>query len=61
MCSKENICGCLLDRNEGKVNCSISMFGCQGYLLDNDCYASLAVVLTQIHYGSVSRSQQLLR
>ena len=61
MCSKENILGCLLNRNEGKVNCSVSMFGCRGYLLDNDCYASLAVVLTQIQYGSVSRSHQLLR
>ena len=37
------------------------MFGCQGYLLDNDCYASLAAVLTQMQYGSVSRSHQLLR
>ena len=31
-----------------------------GYLLDNDCYASLAAVLTQIQCGSVSRSHQLL-
>ena len=61
MCSKENILGCLSNRNEGKINCSVSMFGCQRYLLDNDCYASLAVVLTQIQYGSVSRSHQLLR
>ena len=61
MCAKENILGCLSNRNKGKVNCSISVFGCRGYLLDNDCYASLAVVLTQIQYGSVSRSHQLLR
>ena len=61
MCSKENILGRLSSRNKGKVNCSISMFGCRGYLLDNDYYASLAVVLTQIQYGSVSRSHQLLR
>ena len=37
------------------------MYGYRGYLLDNDCYASLAVVLTQIQYVSVSRSHQLLR
>ena len=37
------------------------MFGCQGYLLDNDCYASLAVVMTQIQCGSVSRSHQLFQ
>ena len=37
------------------------MFGFGGYLLDNDCYASLAGVLIQIQYGSVSRSRQLLR
>ena len=61
MCSKENILGCLSNRNKGKVNCSISMFGCWGYLLDNDCYASLAVVFTQIQYGSGSRGHQLLR
>ena len=61
MFSKENILGCLSNQNRGKVNCSISVFGCWGYLLDNDCYASLAVVLTQIQYGSVSRSHQLLR
>ena len=61
MCSKENILGCLSNRNKGKVNRCISVFGCQGYLLDNDCYASLAALLTQIQYGSVSRSHQLLR
>ena len=61
MCSKENILGCLSNRNKGKVNRGISVFGCQGYLLDNDCYASLTAVLTQIQYGSVSRSHQLLR
>ena len=37
------------------------MFGCQGYLLDNNCYASLAPVFTQIQHGSVSRSHKLLR
>ena len=61
MCSKENILGCLSNRNQGRVNCSISMFGCWGYLLNNDSYASLAVVLTKIQYGSVSRSHQLLQ
>ena len=61
MCSKENIFGCLSNRNKGKVNCFTSVFGCRGYLLDKDFYASLAVVLTQIQYGSVSRSHQLLR
>ena len=61
MCSKENMLGCLSNRNKGKVNCCISMFGCRGCLLDNDRYASLAAVLTRIHYGSVSRSHQLLR
>ena len=45
MCSKGNILGRLSNRNKGKVNRCISMFGCQGYLLDNDCYASLAAVL----------------
>ena len=30
-------------------------------MLDNDCYASLAAVVTQIQYGSVSRSHELLR
>ena len=29
--------------------------------MENDCYASLAGVLIQIQYGSVSRSRQLLR
>ena len=61
MRSKENILGCLSNRNKGTVSCCISMFGCRGYLLDNDCYASLAFVLIQIQYGSVSRSHQLLR
>ena len=61
MCSKENILGCLSNRNKGKVNHCISVFGCQEYLLDNDCYASLADMLTQIQYGSVSRSYQLLQ
>ena len=41
------------------------MFQClaliQGYLLENDSYASLAGVLIQIQYCSVSRSRQLLR
>ena len=49
MCSKENILGCLSNRNRGKA---ITLFQCLavtwGYLLDNDCYASLAVVLTEI-------------
>ena len=58
---RKYLLGCLSNRNKGKVNCSISMFGYRGYLLDNDCYASLAVVLTQIQYGYVSRSHQLLR
>ena len=64
MCSKENtynLLGYLLNRNKEKVNCSISMFGYREYLLDNDCYVSLAIVLTQIQYGSVYRSHQLLR
>ena len=61
MCSKGNILGCLSNRNKGKVNRCISVFGCQGYLLDSDCYASLAAVLTQIQYDSVSTSDQLLR
>ena len=61
MCSKENILGCLSNRNKGKVNRCISMFGCQGYLLENNCYASLAAVLTQIQYVFLSRSHQLLR
>ena len=43
------------------VSCCISMFGFRGYLLENDCYASLASVLIQIQYGSVYRSRQLLR
>ena len=30
------ILGCLSNRNKGKVNRSISMFGYPGYLLDND-------------------------
>ena len=60
MCFKENMLGCLSNRNKGKVNRCISMSGCQEYLLDNDCYASLVAVLTQIQYG-VSRSYQLLR
>ena len=29
--------------------------------MENDCYASLAGMLIQIQYGSVSRSRQLLR
>ena len=37
------------------------MCGCQEYLLDNDCIASLVAVLTQIQYGSVPRSYQLLQ
>ena len=61
MRSKENILGCLSNQNKGTVSCCISMFGCRGYLLDNDCYASLAGVLIQIQYGSASRSHQLLR
>ena len=61
MQSQENILGCLSNRNKGTVSCCISMFSCRGYLLDNDCYASLAGVLTQIQYGSLSRSHQLLR
>ena len=61
MCFKENILGCLSNRNKGKINFCISMSGCHEYLLDNDCYASLVAVLTQIQYGSVSRSYQLLR
>ena len=61
MCFKENILGRLSNRNKGKVNRCISMSGCQEYLLDNDCYASLVAVLTQIQYGSVSKSYQLLR
>ena len=61
MCFKENILGCLSNRNKGKANRRISIFGCLEYLLDNDCYASLVAVLTQIQYGSVSRSYQLLR
>ena len=61
MRSKENILGCFSNRNKGTASCCISMFGCQGYLLDNDCYASLVGVLIQIQYGSVSRSHQLLR
>ena len=44
---------------------SIAVFQClasrQRYLLDNNCYASLAPVFTQIQHGSVSRSHQLLR
>ena len=56
MCFKENILGCLSNLNKGKVNRCISIFGCQEYLLDNDCCASLVAVLTQIQYGSVSRS-----
>ena len=61
MWSKENILGCLSNQNKGMVSCCISMFGFRGYLLKNDCYASLAGVLIQIQYGSVSRSRQLLR
>ena len=61
MWSKENILGCLSNRNKRMVSCCISMFGFRGYLLENDCYASLAGVLIQIQYGSVSRSCQLLR
>ena len=58
MCFKENTLGCLSNRNKGKVNRCISVSGCQEYLLINDCYASLVHVLTQIQYGSVSRSYQ---
>ena len=61
MWSKENILGCLSNRNKAMVSCCISMSGFRGYLLENDCYASLAGVLIQIQYGSVSRSRQLLR
>ena len=61
MWSKENILGCLSNRNKGMVSCCISMFGFRGYLLENDCYASLADVLIQIQYGSLSRRHQLLR
>ena len=61
MWSKENILGRLSNRNKGMVSCCISMFGFPGYLLENDCYASLARVLIQIQYGSVSRSRKLLR
>ena len=61
MWSNENILGCLSNRNKGMVSYCISMFGFRGYLLVNDCYASLAGVLIQIQYGSVSRSRQLLR
>ena len=61
MWSKENILGCLSNRNKGMVSCCISMFGFRGYLLENDCYASLAGMLIQIQFGSVSRSRQLLR
>ena len=61
MCFKENILGCISNRNKEEVNRCISMSGCQEYLLDNDCYASLVAVLTQIQDGSVSRSYQLLR
>ena len=61
MWSKENILGCVSNRNKGMVSCCISVFGFWGYLLENDCYASLAGVLIQIQYGSVSRSRQLLR
>ena len=43
------------------VSCCISMFGFRGYLLENDCHASLAGVLIQIQHGSVCRSRQLLR
>ena len=53
MCFKEIMLGCLSNRNKGKVNRCISMSGCQEYLLDNDCYASLVAVLTQIQYGCV--------
>ena len=55
MCFKENILGCLSNRNKRKVNRCISMFGCQEYLLDNDCYASLVAVLTLIQYCSVAQ------
>ena len=48
-------------RIKGKVNCCISVFGCQGYLLDNNCHGSLAHVFTQIQHSSVSKSHQLLR
>ena len=62
MWSKQNILGCLSNRNKGGMaNCCISMFGFRGYLLENDCYASMAGVSIQIQYGSVSRSRQLLR
>ena len=61
MWSKKNMLGCVSNRNKGMVSCCISMFGFWGYLLENDCYASLAGVLIQIQYGSVSRSRQLLR
>ena len=37
------------------------MFGFRGNLLENDCSASLAGVLIQIQYGSVSRGRQLLK
>ena len=53
--------GCLSNRNKGMVSCCISMFGFREYLLENDCYASLAGVLIRIQYGSVSKSRQLLR
>ena len=58
---KYYLLGCLSNRNKGMVSCCISMFGFWGYLLENDCHASLAGVLIQIQYGSVSRSRQLLR
>ena len=61
MRSKENILGCLSNRNKGTVSCCTSLVGCRGYLLVNDCYVSLAGVLIQIQYGSVSMSHQLLR
>ena len=53
--------GLFIELKQGKGRLLYLMFGCRGYLLDNDCYASLPAVLTQIQYGSVARSHQLLR
>ena len=41
MWSKENILSCL---SKGTVSRCISVFGCRGYLLENDYYALLAGV-----------------
>ena len=54
--------GLFIELKQGKGG--FAVFQCLavgGYLLDNDCYVLLAAVLTQIQYGSVFGSHQLLR